>query len=565
MRFEIFNFQFTIYNSLFFSIILCMALNTHATTYRVGPSQPLASIGAVPWDSLNAGDTVFIHYRATPYNEKWVLCRQGTQASPIVVRGVPDNSGLRPIIEGINATTRTRLNYWNETRGLIKIGGANAPPDLMPQYITIENLDIKSARQPYHFIGRSGDTPYDKNAAAVYIEKGEHLIIRNCVLRDCGNGLFCGAQTADLLVEGCYIYDNGADSSIYEHNNYTEATGIVFQFNHFGPLRTGCLGNNVKDRSAGCVVRYNWIESGNRQLDLVDSDYPELYDLPAYRATHVYGNVLIEPDGAGNSQICHYGGDSGDTTRYRKGTLYFYHNTVVSTRAGNTTLFRLSSTVETVDARNNIFYVTAAGSRLAILDDEGTVDLYHNWLKTGWSVSHSNSSAKVIAVSGNLTGSEPGFANFTEQNFRLAFNSACIDIGTTLAAAVLPTYDCLYEYQKHQGSAARHQDGTRDAGAFEYYDLGVSDFSYPPMPDADFSVYPNAGKVFIARRATSSAAIHASICDAHGRCVATLRPDKSANGHLSWRWDPSLQAAGIYLAMLKDHSGCRIKRFVITE
>src|SRR3970282_1976293 len=140
----------------------------------------------------------------------------------------------------------------------------------------------------------------------------------------------------------------------YEHNNYTEAAGIVFQFNRFGPLCTGCDGNNLKDRSAGTVIRYNWIEGGNRQLDLVDSDV--LYTDPAYATTFVYGNVLIEPDGAGNRQIVHYGGDGGDEAVYRKGTLHFYANTVVSTRAGNTTLFRLSSPDESADCRNNVLY-----------------------------------------------------------------------------------------------------------------------------------------------------------------------------------------------------------------
>ena len=40
--------------------------------------------------------------------------------------------------------------------------------------------------------------------------------------------------------------------------------------------------------------------------------------------------MLIETGGAGNRQIVHYGGDSGTTANYRKGTLYFYNNTVVS-------------------------------------------------------------------------------------------------------------------------------------------------------------------------------------------------------------------------------------------
>ena len=138
-----------------------------------------------------------------------------------------------------------------------------------------------------------------------------------------------------------------------------ESQGIIYQYNHYGPLREGCTGNNLKDRSSGCVIRYNWIERGNRQLDLVDSDYPELYNDSSYRETFVYGNILIEHEGTDNSQICHYGGDSGVSSRYRKGWLYFYNNTVVSTRLGNTTLFRLSTNEEYADCRSNIVYVTA--------------------------------------------------------------------------------------------------------------------------------------------------------------------------------------------------------------
>ncbi len=175
-------------------------------------------------------------------------------------------------------------------------------------------------------------------------------------------------QTTDLVVENNYIYDNGIEGRIYEHNNYTEAYGILFQFNHFGALRSDCDGNNLKDRSAGCIIRYNWIEDGNRQLDLVDSDDEGFYSDPVYRSTFVYGNILVEGEGEGNSQIIHYGGDGGDESRYRKGTLYLYNNTIVSTRSGNTTLIRLSTDEESCDARNNIIYTTASGSSLAMLN-----------------------------------------------------------------------------------------------------------------------------------------------------------------------------------------------------
>ena len=41
----------------------------------------------------------------------------------------------------------------------------------------------------------------------------------------------------NILVEANYIHDNGNPGSIYEHNNYTAAIGITFQYNRFGPLR----------------------------------------------------------------------------------------------------------------------------------------------------------------------------------------------------------------------------------------------------------------------------------------------------------------------------------------
>ena len=64
--------------------------------------------------------------------------------------------------------------------------------------------------------------------------------------------------TQNILVERNWIYDNGIEGSYYEHNTYTAAIGITYQFNRMGKLRDGCGGNNLKDRSAGTVIRYNY-------------------------------------------------------------------------------------------------------------------------------------------------------------------------------------------------------------------------------------------------------------------------------------------------------------------
>ena len=55
--------------------------------YEVGPGKALDSLGKVPWETLAAGDTVRIHWRAEPYREKFFLRGQGHQG--------PADRGLR--------------------------------------------------------------------------------------------------------------------------------------------------------------------------------------------------------------------------------------------------------------------------------------------------------------------------------------------------------------------------------------------------------------------------------------------------------------------------------------
>ena len=456
-----------------------MASPLAAVTYNVGPGQSLATIGAVPWATLAAGDVVRIHYRAAPYAEKWVICRQGTQALPIIVQGVPDTgTGALPVITGASATTAAGLNFWGENRGLLKIGGANTPADTVPQWIVIENLEFRSAHPSYTFTDDAG-TPgqvYAGNAAGIYVEKGKHLTFRNCTTTDCGNGIFVGPGggagmpdlTEDVTISRCYIHGNGISASAFEHNSYCESFGILYEFNRYGPPRAGANGNALKDRSAGCVVRYNYIEGGNRQLDLVEADGSGINTLAGYGTTHVYGNVLIEPNGAGNSQIIHYGGDNGTTSTYRKGTLHLYANTIVSNRTGNTTLVRLSTNSETCDCRNNVIYVSAAGSFLGLVDDTGVLNYRNNWLKTGYINSHSGTPTGTVSnLGGNVVGSAPSFLNEAGQDFSLGATSTCINAGTALNAAVLPTHNAIRHYVKHRQDSARPVDATFDIGAYE--------------------------------------------------------------------------------------------------
>lgn len=459
--------------ALFAAVVLTPS--ARAADFHVGPGQPLAEPGNVPWETLAAGDTVFIHWRAAPYAAKWVLCRQGTAAAPITIRGVRGPGGELPVVTGENAVTRGTLNYWNRNRGILKIGGASFPADTMPQYLVVESLDLRSARPPFAFTPPGGGTEsYINNAAALYVEKVRHLTVRDCVLSDSGNGLFISPDSEDVLIERCHLFGNGNVGSAFEHNAYTEALGIVYQFNRFGPLRAGCNGNNLKDRSGGLVVRYNWIEGGNRQLDLVDAEGSAVIQAdPSYRAAFVYGNLLVEPDD-GNRQIIHYGGDSGNTAGYRKGTLYLHHNTVVSTRAARTTLLRLSTNDESCDARNNVVFTTAGAGNLEMIDDTGALTLRANWLRAGWVNSFNSAyTGTVTNAGGNLTGTAPGFIDLAAQDFHLAETSPCRNAGVALGGAAA-AHPATLEYLRHFRAWTRSTaDALPDLGAHEFQPYAV--------------------------------------------------------------------------------------------
>ncbi|MHC4714186.1 MAG: putative Ig domain-containing protein, partial [Planctomycetota bacterium] len=474
--------------------------DARATTYEVGPGQAYANIGDVPIEDLTAGDTVRIHYRATPYKEKFALGCVGTQSQPVTIQGVPGPGGELPVLDGQDATTRLELATGSEQRGLITMQHwTTVPPTSWPEYIIFENLEIKNASIPYTFTDDSGATQsYVNSSAAIWGAAGKNITIRNCHFHDCGNGIFtytaddgADAWTESWLIEGNYVHDCGNAGRIYEHTSYTETYKITFQYNHYGPPRgysSGSHGNGLKDRSAGTVIRFNWLEGGNRILDLVDAeDSGTLAAKPEYEKTYIYGNVMIEFDDPGNRQVVHFGHDAYMFPR-EKG--YFYNNTLVSYRSGYTTLFMQNGGASSVmDCRNNIVYVTAAGNNLEISNDsDGDVDIRNNWFKTGYRLV-GGSGGTVNDYGGHVVGSSPGFVNEGGEDFHLAESSLCRDAGTTLHADC-SSYPVDMQYVKHLESEARPNDGTLDIGSFEYDVGGVPDLQITTssLPDGDAGV-----------------------------------------------------------------------------
>ncbi|MBC8099396.1 MAG: hypothetical protein H7Y11_08130 [Armatimonadetes bacterium] len=486
--------------------------NQTGTVYEVGDGQPYTSIGAVPFDTLQPGDLVRIHHRATPYREKIAISTSGTQAAPICMVGVAGTNGELPVIDGENATTSDSMFYdydGMQERALLIVMGQEWGEQ--PAYIHIEGLHFKNAYEDYTFTTANGQVRnYTSNAAALMVQRGADITLTGLAISDSGNGFFAASsgdaeQTVrNLTLQYSYIYGNGTDSDQH-HNIYTESNGMIIQFNRFGPTRSISGGNNIKDRSAGTIIRYNWIETGAHLIDLVEAEdgYDLLSQNPNYDKAWVYGNIMISPENSltgrnmihfggdlggeeeGNSTVCGFGGGQDPTECYRKGPLYFYNNTVITevnqegdgSYCCSKTYFRLQTDEQSIEVFNNIFHVVSLGNEtwVSYMNRRGQANFGVNLLKPATNMAEfynqEGPNSEVNGL-GNLivlgAGEEIGFVNEAAGDYHLLVESLAVNSGAPITGAdLLPI---PFEYLVHQGSIARIDDGSIDMGAYEQGD-----------------------------------------------------------------------------------------------
>ena len=267
-------------------VIVLLASNAEARVYEVGPGKKYEQIFMVPFDTLEPGDAVNIFYQQNPYHERIVLRRSGTKEQPIIIRGIA-SAGKFPIIDGKFARQFQKEAWKNSGRWLIKVGDGT-PGD----YVRIENLVLRNANNTNVTIEAAGQRLYTDNAAGIFLRAGKHVVVSNCRIYSCGNGMltYYAPEVTGLIIRKCLIYGNGNHrdrTSDQEHNVYLQGTHSIIEFCRFG--KPYAEGQNLKDRGGNTIIRYNWIEDGySRQLDLVDhKDYKKA-------DAFVYGNVIIQ-------------------------------------------------------------------------------------------------------------------------------------------------------------------------------------------------------------------------------------------------------------------------------
>ena len=298
-----------------------------------------ADIDAVPWATLGAGDVVNIYHRAEPYRKIIRLRAQGTLESPVVVNGVTDASGNRPVFHGSGATVAagcvtndgnsvfnaTDPAAWQYREAIGLLGTANGLTDpydqQWPAHIHWLNLEITGCKHGAPWTDARGVSHTWSEASGMRIQNGRSIVLDNCVIHDNDFGYFTqsrdateGTAVQEPVVRNCRIYGNGMVGRSTEHNLYVQARGPLIEGNFIGTLRTGALGSAYKSRSTGEVFRYNTVVAAQRLADFVEpEEQTQGLNLRADQPfVHCYGNLFVndfKSSYGGSVQPIHLGQD----------------------------------------------------------------------------------------------------------------------------------------------------------------------------------------------------------------------------------------------------------------
>lgn len=457
----------------------------NGTDYQVGPGKQYTKIIDVPWENLDAGDTVRIFYRAEPYREQIAISGFGTESQPIRVCGVAGPNGERPIISGTNMATRStnRIIAWG-TGAPVLVSRKNGDAK-RPEHVIVEGLYITTER-----------TSADDGADCIRLQTGSFMTIRNNAIVNCQNGIFSQQKlgeeevTTDLLVEKNYFSENsGNDRAVgyATHNLYLQSIRTTIQFNHLGPLHSDGTGTNIKSRGLGNVIRYNYLEGGSYIFDLVNIeqyvDYvlekPE--DRALFENDYIYGNVVLNETSWSD---IHHGADN-DWAGQRYGNLWVFNNTII--KKGNFFIGVNGNTVETrgddqlfIHAGCGYEYYCNVGAKIYLFNNVHVQARYANYLQTFQNL-----------FGGNFT----LHPNIAPMFFTLHKDIPDLNVGTNFFSATPYGFrfqhkpNTEYDVQRYDDVGNSLNPITSDAGTFSLAEEIKQSLIVDPVPPIDLTTF----------------------------------------------------------------------------
>ncbi|BCT93571.1 hypothetical protein LYSHEL_25960 [Lysobacter helvus] len=453
--------------------------NFNTTVIDVGPGAAITSLANVPWESLSPHTMVRVLPKSTPYNERIFIV-----TSDIKVCGVRDANGARPKINGIGARVRNSSalqsligtpaeEYSTVNRGIVAIAR-----DSGIRNIAVEGLNLTGAMLPPYsgashaagYIGMDNLSHlYNTHTGCLYVSRAQNVTLRDNEFAFCPVGVYVISRgldyggdhylTRNFLLEANWFHDNGLVDDYNVHQAYIQGVNFVVQYNYFGnPIRydidgSGTIdndeasnGNDLKMRTVGELVRYNYFENGAHTIDLIDiedfrpSVFPWFFNLladqspgsvtPALRAqmerdwekydagSYMYGNIFrrdskVHVQTMGASMV-HFGSDNSPIDG-RRGKLWFYFNTVLTelnknTSAGAATLFSCCLDNANswdfydghlvLDANNVDFHMIANGKDYGVIRRRTPEAFWGRYVAV-------NNAVQVTSATGTLTNAQP--------------------------------------------------------------------------------------------------------------------------------------------------------------
>lgn len=499
-----------------------------------------ADLSDVPWQSLRPGDVINIFHRGgQPYRQKILLSEQGTAEHPIVINGVTTVDGKRPVISADGATS-VNPGQWNSayasTLIMINRRARNGTYGENAKHYIIKNLRLTGVRSSNSYTHGNQTQNYQSYSRAIWSAGGQYIILEGMIFDDNNSAVFVqanddpGSLSKAWTIRGSKFENNGQGSR--DHQIYLQAVSDpgeynIVEGNYFGPPTPSQTSvAQLKARSTGTVVRYNWFNSSHRTLDIVEAqdaipdwmyrNYSADEILRYYRSSYVYGNVFVNDFAANAGQVAgrplHFGADSLSASaswgskngaappnasgmRGYQSPTYFFHNTFYM-RATSRNLWRGSlfdvdnnnsspSTpfLSRVEAWNNIIEFRGdtrigAMNRSGILIWRGANLLFTNTLSV---FAESDDLANIESTADDpyvrirpnslMITEPPRFVDahnrsLSAKNFRLTRASPA-----RLAAAPLPQSLEQFPVQLEPsgpGGGATIRNTTNDLGAFEF-------------------------------------------------------------------------------------------------
>lgn len=411
----------------FASVTQALDATGTGTRYDVGGGNNFASeLDGVSWQSLQPGDVVNIYYRETPYRHKILLSEQGTAANPIVINGVTNANGDRPTISAQDAVSINPQEWDSDYRTtliLINKRHSTGSYGVNAEHYLIQNLRLADVRPTNSFTHNGVTEHYLGFSRAMWSAGGQYITLQGMVIENNGSGVFIqanddpGSLSKTWTIRGSKFENNGHGNR--DHQVYFQAISEPGEYNmvegcYFGAPTPGQESiAQLKMRSTGVVVRYNYFNSAHRTLDIVEaqdaipdwmySHYSQQEILDYYRTSYVYGNIFVNDHQASSGQPStrplHFGADSFDepffTThgaangqpgmRGYEAPTYFFHNTFYM-RADTADMWRGSlfdtennnsngptPTPGEVRALNNIIEF-AGSTRIGVMNRSGTTN-----------------------------------------------------------------------------------------------------------------------------------------------------------------------------------------------